>query len=254
VTGQGGGLMGNQRSRKWKLQRWQTIGAAVITAIATVIVALITAHGGSSSDSPASPAPSGLATATPYGLNPTVVVSSFSMTSFPPPPGERLSFSGIIEGFNYLRDPRHARVFILVCRSRATSICKRKHNWSVSSPAHAYDHNKWSIEWKLSSPPADLHWTAVLMTGNSADNLRMLGAVVCGNSEAAGIDPGVIGALNGYSKKQENHPKNSDDVRCNPPPSASSGPPSTAQFRSELKKSGSSADFVISTTSSLRSS
>lgn len=147
-----------QQHRKLKLHRWQTLLAAIIAAIATIVVALITAHGRPTSGGPSRP---------PARLWPTVSIASFSETPLPPPPGESISFYGTVDYYG-ITGGDGAKIYVIVRRVSVTSSSVGTRPWLVSPPAHVVDGGKWSVKWDLSNPPANAQWTAVLMINDLA--------------------------------------------------------------------------------------
>jgi hypothetical protein len=145
-----------QRRRKFKLHRWQTLWAAIITTIATVVVALVTTHARSTSGGPPE-----RAVHPPVRLVPPVAIASFSDSPLPPPPGESFLFQGtVLPG---MTTEEGGKIYIIVRRTSVTASSAGTQPWLVSPPAHVFDGTKWSIKWDLTNPPAHAQWSAVLM-------------------------------------------------------------------------------------------
>jgi hypothetical protein len=141
-------------ARQWgpRLERWQTLLAAGITAAVAILVAEIGLTGGNGSDGPTS---TSLSKSTSLSLS----VTSWTETPATPPPGKQYAFFGTVSGL-----PEGWAIFVVAepphppDGDQALSTAK----WLVSPRATVTDDEHWSVDWRIEEPPAQVRWTAVV--------------------------------------------------------------------------------------------
>jgi hypothetical protein len=149
--------MARARAKRIRLERWQALLAAAVTAVASVVVALL----GLGDDTGPSPRPSASSSGSPSpgpslsGSGPPTVVAiiSWSERPLPPPPGKRYEFTGIA------RNLPAGQSFIYVIAAEGSRAPGR---WLASPPFVPTEDGRWAIQWDLPDPPAQARWMAVV--------------------------------------------------------------------------------------------
>jgi hypothetical protein len=140
------------RSRRWRrLERWQVLLAAVVAAVASIVVALI-------SLSPGGPAQVSVTTTSP--ASPSLAITSELEQSHPPPPGRLYMWSGTVRNI-----PTAASIFVIdkLAGAHATvTEGKDAPPWLVSPQASIAKNGTWTVTWVIAKPPATVRWIAVL--------------------------------------------------------------------------------------------
>jgi hypothetical protein len=148
-----------RRPRKGKLQRWQVVLAAIIAAVASIVVALISSIGSSSNANTSGLAPENAGISM---LGVSAAITSFS--SMPAPhTTEIYSFFGTVQGWSFVKQD-NAEIFVV---SRpANAAVSSPQQWLVSPPAQVFDGRKWVLHWRVSDPPPDSRWFAIITIGD----------------------------------------------------------------------------------------
>lgn len=182
--------MARSRSRGWRrLERWQVLLAAAIAAVASIIVALIgVPHGGSTGVSTTPPSVSpGVSAATPSGSGSlpkiSVVITSLSEQSVPPPPGRLYVWSGTV-----LNQPTGSSIYIIAKRPGAPQTPSQSSPaWLVSPPASVLKNGTWTLMWVIPKPPSAVQWIAVIWI----QTIAPCPSPGCGLNNLGPNDPGV---------------------------------------------------------------
>lgn len=134
--------------------RWQTLLAAVVAALASIVVAVITTWDGGNGGPR-------LARQTPE--TPIFTISTLSEQPEPPPPTARRY---VFIGTAHLRSGES--IFVLA-RAATPPAAARKVSeeppWLVSPPAKVTSEGIWTVSWLLATPPIAASWTAVIIYG-----------------------------------------------------------------------------------------
>ena len=137
--------MAKARAKRTRLERWQVLLAAAVTAVASVVVALLGLWDGTEP----SPRPS----ASSSGPQTVVAITSWSERPLPPPPGKRYEFMGIA------RNLPSGQPYIYVIAAESN---KSSGQWLASPPFVPTKDGRWKIQWDLPNPPAQARWMAVV--------------------------------------------------------------------------------------------
>ena len=149
--------MAKARAKRKRLDRWQVLLAAAVTAVASVVVALLGLWDGTgpsprpSASSSGSPSPSPSVSSS--GPQTVVAIISWSERPLPPPPGKRYEFTGIA------RNLPSGQSFIYVIAAESN---KASGQWLASPPFVPTEDGRWTIQWDLPNPPAQARWMAVV--------------------------------------------------------------------------------------------
>jgi hypothetical protein len=141
-----------------RLERWQTLLAAVVAGAATIVVAVISLMGGNGSDggSPSSPSQSQTSQSQPLSLS----FTSWTEKPATPLPGKQYIFLGRVFGL-----PSGWAVFVVVAAPGPqpdASGTLGPAEWLVSPPATVADDGHWSVHWLIKEPPTQAQWIAVV--------------------------------------------------------------------------------------------
>jgi hypothetical protein len=182
-------------ARGWHLERWQTLLAAGIAAVASIVVAIIGfADDDSESSAEGQPTESSSSTSSPNGSggDPEVAITSWEQSPMPPPPGQRYVFKGFARN---LSEEGSSYIFVVARRPSSQpdeeSPLLGDDEWLVSPMAVAGDDGRWAVEWGLPNPPAAAEWIAVVWldicpTGACGGN--PYAALAAEGPEAADVD------------------------------------------------------------------
>jgi hypothetical protein len=162
------GWMGNRTKRlkmqpkRWwrrlRLDRWQTLLAAAVTAMATIIGAALMMHNPSSSPSASSP-PS----ASPAPIRkPRISIEYWSER--PAPPGKEYFFKGTLDPGDFSLSGGAAWGIYVLAQQRPSShaVAHSSQPWLVSPKATLAADYTWTVKWYLPHPPQGVRWTVVL--------------------------------------------------------------------------------------------
>jgi hypothetical protein len=170
----------NPVKTKWKLERWQAVLAAVIAAVASVGVAVITTFGTSStpvtatsppteSDSPAlaSSSPASGDFSQRKSSQVSAVITLFSMNPYSPPPGESYAFYGTVtnlpSGKNLLDLSGSVSVYVLECEPPGKDPDTNGSDCLTSPPANLSENDMWNIDgWRIKDPFKDARWSVMV--------------------------------------------------------------------------------------------
>lgn len=149
--------MAKARAKRTRLERWQVLLAAAVTAVASVVVAFLGLWGdtgpspGPSSSNSGSPSPSPSVSSS--GPQTVVAIISWSERPLPPPPGKRYEFMGIARNL----PSGQSYIYVIAAKSN-----KASGQWLASPPFVPAEDGRWKIRWDLPNPPAQARWTAVV--------------------------------------------------------------------------------------------
>jgi hypothetical protein len=179
----------------WRPERWQTFLAAVVAAIATLSVALITTFGGSSSGGSPSdvsvsngkavaavPASAGsavaVAPAAAQSSQLTISITSFTSVSWPPPPGENYSFRGFISNLSALGGAAlstggpgtYFEVYVVECAPVGNESDTNGSNCLQSPAGHLSENGAWYVNnWHIRDPFINAKWAAMITEGSTGN-------------------------------------------------------------------------------------
>lgn len=147
--------------------RWQAVIIAVITAIAGVLTAWLTATSGTSSDTAngdRQPQPQSLTSGDVDA--PSVAITSW--TEAPTDRGTSYEFNGTVA---HLPDGYY--IFVIIKNpDRAPQAQDQEpepDSWLVSPEAEVLRDNHWHVRWVIKKPPAHGQWIAVIATSGNPD-------------------------------------------------------------------------------------
>ena len=150
------------RKRRWRrLERWQVLLAAVVAAVASIIVALVSLpHSGSTGTSSISSGTTSV----------SLAITGLSEQSSPPPPGRLYMWSGTIRDL-----PPDALIFViakspgfhpqsLVPGESPVPVPTGESSqpWLVSPQATILNNGTWTVTWFIAEPPSTVRWIAVV--------------------------------------------------------------------------------------------
>lgn len=147
---------------RYRLDKYQTIFAAAITAVGGVVVAIVTIIGGEAGDSPAPPtAPPPISSTSPANTvaSPAVAIRTFQEGPVAPPPARLYSFTGTSHA------PASWRVAVVGRSPSGGSDPIGPDTWIVSSLANVDQRGDWKILLRLVAPPSKaVQWIAVAVS------------------------------------------------------------------------------------------
>src|SRR5262245_55910741 len=147
--------MAKARAKRTRLERWQVLLAAAVTAVASVVVAVLGLWDGTgpsprpSASTSGSPSPSPSVSSS--GPQTVVAITSWSERTLPPPPGKRYEFMGIARNM----PSGQSFIYVIAAESNKTSG-----QWLASPPFALFEDGRWTIRWDLPHPPAQARWMA----------------------------------------------------------------------------------------------
>jgi hypothetical protein len=146
--------MAKARAKNRRLERWQVLLAAAVTAVASVVVALLGLWGGGGP----SPSPSASSSASSSVSQTVIAITSLSEQPLPPPPGKRYVFAGIARNL----PSGQSLIFVIGAENN-----KASGPWLVSPYTAPSKDGRWTVHWDLPNPPAQVRWMAVVWFDNS---------------------------------------------------------------------------------------
>lgn len=154
--------MAKTRAKSRRIERWQVLLAAAVTAVGSIVVALLGFWQGggpspsTSASSSGSPSPSPSASS---AVSQTVIaITSWSERPLPPPPGRRYVFTGIARNL----PSGQSLIFVIAAENN-----KASGQWLVSPYTAPSNDGRWTVQWDLPNPPAQAQWMAVVWFDNS---------------------------------------------------------------------------------------
>jgi hypothetical protein len=168
------------RGKRWRrLERWQVLLAAVVAAVASIIVTLVSLPNGQPNvPPPPTPSPSESSSSS----NPLVVaITGLSEQPSAPPPSRRYRWNDIERNL-----PGDALVFVIGKLSSATAAVSQASTgsqpWLVSPQALISKNGTWTVTWIIPNPPSVVTWSAVAqIPSESASPCPAPGGGSCGN-------------------------------------------------------------------------
>jgi hypothetical protein len=150
----------------WPLERWQTLLAALVAAVASIIVAFVSVQQNSSPSPDPTTLPVPISSILPSSTipkklasGPIIGIRSWTERPTPPPPGKRYTFKGIVNN-----KPDRAFIVVLAQQQPSPSAgATHSPRWLISPLATVADDGTWTVVWHLPRPPADVRWTAVVL-------------------------------------------------------------------------------------------
>lgn len=155
---------------KGGIKSWQAIVAALVAAVASIGVALITTFGTQpSSDETGSQtaavaahnSPKQLSEAMPRStVAPAIAIVTFSVARLrPPPPRDLYSFQGTVAGIP-ASEFEYSKIFVIAQDPDGAG-------WIVSPPAQVSANGTWTVNnWTLDNPPVSAQWEAVVVVSD----------------------------------------------------------------------------------------
>jgi hypothetical protein len=137
------------RRRSRRLERWQVLLAAVVAAVASIIVALISLHSGGTTSVSVTTTQSPSVTTT-QSASVSVAITSELERLHPPPPGRLYMWGGTVRNL-----PADASIFVIGTGENSGS-------WLVSPKASMSRNGIWAVTWVIPKPPTSVQWTAVV--------------------------------------------------------------------------------------------
>ncbi|MDN3028255.1 hypothetical protein [Streptomyces sp. S.PB5] len=141
------------------LVNWQTLLAALVALVASVIPALITPDAGASSPGTFPE------TATHTPADPKISIASWTETS-----SARSATTYVFTG-TVTNLPDIAEIHVVIkspTSATSTSAGAAGEQWLVSPPAEVLQDNRWKVTWTVHQRPLSGQWVAVVTGGNPA--------------------------------------------------------------------------------------
>jgi hypothetical protein len=149
------------KSKRWRrLERSQVLLAAVVAAVASIIVALVTQSGGQRGAPAPAPAPS----PNPVVTTATTVIAIMGLSEQPSsaPPGLRCMWNGSAQNLPYAAE-------VLVIDKPSSTVAATgqgaasSQSWLVSPQALVSKNGTWTVIWIIANPqPSAVTWSAVV--------------------------------------------------------------------------------------------
>jgi len=159
---------GRQRTsppaKRSRLERWQVLLAAAVTAFSAIAAALIASLGAAHNGSTRSDGVSegGGSNYAPVSVAPvSISITSISEEPLPPPPGEKYFFRGTIR--NWWEWEGQAQIFVIARSGGSVTSQLSTQRWLVSPPASVQTNGNWAVQWELHHPPTGALFTAAIV-------------------------------------------------------------------------------------------